>query len=76
MVNELPKDIVLYNKPVKCIHWNSTYKQSSSKGRTCAVTVECVNGETFEADHVIVTFPLGMFSGLQHSLLLFFVLCI
>ncbi|XP_062852245.1 peroxisomal N(1)-acetyl-spermine/spermidine oxidase [Trichomycterus rosablanca] len=59
MMNELPKDIVLFNKPVKCIHWNNTQKQSSSKGRTCPVTVECINGETFNADHVIVTVPLG-----------------
>ncbi|KAI4877632.1 hypothetical protein NFI96_022997, partial [Prochilodus magdalenae] len=69
MMNELPKNIVLYNKPVKCIHWNNTYKQSSSKGRTCPVTVECVNGETYEADHVIVTIPLGYMKKHQDTLL-------
>ncbi|KAL7877786.1 hypothetical protein SRHO_G00044290 [Serrasalmus rhombeus] len=69
MMNELPEDIVLYNKPVKCVHWNNTYKQSSSKGRTYPVTVECVNGETFEADHVIVTIPLGYLKKHQDTLL-------
>ncbi|MCJ8730589.1 hypothetical protein PDJAM_G00186070 [Pangasius djambal] len=59
MMNELPKDIVLFNKPVKCVHWNNIHSQSSSKEGTCPVTVECINGETFEADHVIVTIPLG-----------------
>lgn len=63
IMNELPKDIVLFNKPVKCIHWNN---QLSSGGGSCPVKVECVNGETFEADHVIVTIPLGMFSLLHH----------
>ncbi|KAI5606293.1 peroxisomal N(1)-acetyl-spermine/spermidine oxidase [Silurus asotus] len=59
MMNELPKDIVLFNKPVKCIHWNNIHNRSSSKQGLCPVTVECVNGETFEADHVILTIPLG-----------------
>ncbi|KAK3573932.1 hypothetical protein QTP86_033022 [Hemibagrus guttatus] len=59
MMNELPKDIVLFNKPVKCIHWNSFHSRASSKGRTCPVAVECFNGETFEADHIILTIPLG-----------------
>lgn len=70
MMNELPKDIVLFNKPVKCIHWNSIHSRASSKGRTCPVAVECFNGETFEADHIILTIPLGMFSefvSFQHS---------
>ncbi|XP_035387560.1 LOW QUALITY PROTEIN: peroxisomal N(1)-acetyl-spermine/spermidine oxidase [Electrophorus electricus] len=69
MMNELPKDIVLYNKPVKCIHWKSTHNQPISKGRICPVTVECINGETFEADHVIVTIPLGYLKMHQHTLL-------
>lgn len=59
MLNELPKDIVLFNKPVKCIHWNNIHSRSSAKEGTCPVTVECINGETFEGDHVIVTVPLG-----------------
>lgn len=66
MMNELPKDIVLFNKVVKCIHWNNIHRPSSSKEGTCPVKVECINGETFEADHVIVTIPLGMFIGLRH----------
>ncbi|XP_076831410.1 peroxisomal N(1)-acetyl-spermine/spermidine oxidase [Brachyhypopomus gauderio] len=69
MMSELPKDIVLYNKPVKCIHWKNTHNQPTSKGRTCPVKVECVNEETFEADHVIVTIPLGYLKKHQHTLL-------
>ncbi|TSK22762.1 Peroxisomal N(1)-acetyl-spermine/spermidine oxidase [Bagarius yarrelli] len=69
MMKELPKDIVLYNKPVKCIHWNSFYRQTSSKARTHPVTVECNNGETFEADHVIVTIPLGYMKKHHNTLL-------
>ncbi|XP_060728481.1 peroxisomal N(1)-acetyl-spermine/spermidine oxidase [Tachysurus vachellii] len=66
MMNELPKDIVLFNKTVKCIHWNS---QASSKEITCPVTVECITGETFEADHVILTIPLGYMKKHHDSLL-------
>lgn len=73
MMTELPKDIVLFNKQVKCIHWNNDRSRSSAKEGTCPVTVECVNGEIFEADHVIVTIPLGMFSGLHHPSFVSFV---
>lgn len=57
MMKGLPKDIVLYNKPVKCIHWNNTKNGPDTK--TLPVLIECCNGETFAADHVIVTVPLG-----------------
>lgn len=66
MMNELPKGIVLFNRTVKCIHWNNVYSRSSSKEGKCPVKVECINGETFDADHVILTIPLGMFSALRH----------
>ncbi|KAF5910197.1 peroxisomal N(1)-acetyl-spermine/spermidine oxidase, partial [Clarias magur] len=66
IMNELPKDIVLFNKPVKCIHWNN---RLSSGGGPCPVKVECVNGETFEADHVIVTIPLGYMKNHHNTLL-------
>lgn len=66
MMNELPKGIVLFNKTVKCIHWKDVYSRSSAEEGKCPVKVECINGETFEADHVIVTIPLGMISGLHH----------
>ncbi|MBN3294925.1 PAOX oxidase, partial [Amia calva] len=59
MMKELPKGIVSYNKPVKCIHWCDSYSQAASSEKTFPVVVECENGETFPADHVIFTVPLG-----------------
>ncbi|XP_020498583.2 peroxisomal N(1)-acetyl-spermine/spermidine oxidase [Labrus bergylta] len=50
---ELPADLVSYNRPVRCVHWNNT------QSRVKAVTVECDDGERIAADHVIVTVPLG-----------------
>ncbi|KAF4105872.1 hypothetical protein G5714_013534 [Onychostoma macrolepis] len=67
MMKELPKDIVLYNKPVKCIHWN--YTKNGPSGTSFPVTIECVNGETFAADHVIVTVPLGYLKKHQSTFL-------
>ncbi|XP_067828700.1 peroxisomal N(1)-acetyl-spermine/spermidine oxidase [Heptranchias perlo] len=59
MMKSLPKDIVSYNKPVKCIHWNGSFKRPNTLERSYSVLVECENGETIPADHVIVTVPLG-----------------
>lgn len=76
-MNELPKGIVLFNKTVKCIHWKDAYSRSSAEEGKCPVKVECINGETFEADHVIVTIPLGMSSGSSfnnHSMNIYFLL--
>lgn len=70
MMKELPRDIVLYNKPVKCIHWNYTKNGPNTGGTSFPVTIECVNGETFAADHVIVTVPLGMYSRISLNSLL------
>uniref|UniRef100_A0A673HGB1 Peroxisomal N(1)-acetyl-spermine/spermidine oxidase-like n=1 Tax=Sinocyclocheilus rhinocerous TaxID=307959 RepID=A0A673HGB1_9TELE len=67
IMKELPKDIVLYNKPVKCIHWN--YTKNGPSGTSFPVTIECVNGETFAADHVIVTVPLGYLKKHQSTFL-------
>lgn len=53
LMSELPADIVTFNKPVRCIHWNNT----ESRGNT--VEVELDDGERIAADHVIVTIPLG-----------------
>ncbi|KAJ8418184.1 hypothetical protein AAFF_G00138930 [Aldrovandia affinis] len=69
MVKELPKDIVSYNKPVKCIHWNDSVLRAHASGRTFPVLVECENGESFPADHVIVTVPLGYLKKHQETLL-------
>ncbi|XP_038638947.1 peroxisomal N(1)-acetyl-spermine/spermidine oxidase isoform X2 [Scyliorhinus canicula] len=59
MMKSLPKDIVSYNKPVKCIHWNGSFKTSETQEHSYPVLVECEDGETIPADHVIVTVSLG-----------------
>nr|XP_019953413.1 PREDICTED: peroxisomal N(1)-acetyl-spermine/spermidine oxidase-like [Paralichthys olivaceus]XP_019953420.1 PREDICTED: peroxisomal N(1)-acetyl-spermine/spermidine oxidase-like [Paralichthys olivaceus] len=53
LMSELPRDVVSYNHPVRCVHWNNT------GSREHAVTVECMDGKRIAADHVIVTIPLG-----------------
>uniref|UniRef100_A0A8C5H3A2 Peroxisomal N(1)-acetyl-spermine/spermidine oxidase-like n=1 Tax=Gouania willdenowi TaxID=441366 RepID=A0A8C5H3A2_GOUWI len=53
LMAELPADIVTYNKPVRCVHWNN------SESPVNTVLVECADGERIAADHVIVTLPLG-----------------
>lgn len=53
MMSELPADIVTYNRPVRCVHWNNTADNQKS------VTLECEDGEKISADHVILTVPLG-----------------
>ncbi|XP_068579345.1 peroxisomal N(1)-acetyl-spermine/spermidine oxidase-like [Cebidichthys violaceus] len=50
---EIPTDVVTYNLPVRCVHWNNTESGVNT------VTVECDDGERIAADHVIVTVPLG-----------------
>lgn len=52
-MSELPADAVTYNRPVRCVHWNSTDDSKTS------VTVECEDGERISADHVILTVSLG-----------------
>ncbi|XP_030059047.1 peroxisomal N(1)-acetyl-spermine/spermidine oxidase [Microcaecilia unicolor] len=59
MLKSLPKDIVLLEKPVKTIHWKGCFRGQTPQEQTFPVQVECENGETFTADHVIVTVPLG-----------------
>lgn len=55
LMSELPDDIVKYYRPVRSVYWSNTEKQSS-------VIVECEDGERINADHVVVTVPLGNFS--------------
>ncbi|KAF3708278.1 Peroxisomal N(1)-acetyl-spermine/spermidine oxidase [Channa argus] len=53
LLSELPNGLVAYNRPVCCVRWNN------SEQRENPVTVECDDGERINADHVIVTVPLG-----------------
>ncbi|MBN3284881.1 PAOX oxidase, partial [Polyodon spathula] len=59
MMKGLPEGIVSYNNPVKCVHWNGSFRGANSPEQTFPVMVECENGETVPANHVIVTVPLG-----------------
>ena len=54
--SKIPKDNILLNCPVKCIHWN----KSSSNDDECEVKVECENGDVHYANHVLVTVSLGV----------------
>jgi monoamine oxidase len=46
---------VRFSTPIKTVHYN-TEEQTVGK----AVRIECANGEIFEADHVVLTTPLGV----------------
>ncbi len=53
---QLPSTLdVRFNTPVRAIRYSTEEKHVGK-----AVKVECSNGETFEADHVILTTPLGV----------------
>jgi len=49
LVEDLPKDAVLYGREVVSINTESD-----------PILIKCGNGDQFEADHVIVTVPLGV----------------
>ncbi|XP_026968851.1 peroxisomal N(1)-acetyl-spermine/spermidine oxidase isoform X1 [Sagmatias obliquidens] len=55
----LPKDVMVFNKPVKTIHWDGCFEEASAPGETFPVLVECEDGGCFPAHHVVVTVPLG-----------------
>ena len=59
MMASLPGDVMVFNKPVKTVHWNGSFQDASSPGETFPVSVECEDGARFPAHHVIVTVPLG-----------------
>ncbi|XP_007431089.1 peroxisomal N(1)-acetyl-spermine/spermidine oxidase, partial [Python bivittatus] len=63
----LPKGIVLFDKPVKRIHWGRSDLEEIPTGRFFGVQVECEDGEKFLADHVIVTVPLGFLKEHQET---------
>uniref|UniRef100_A0A8B9XQR3 Peroxisomal N(1)-acetyl-spermine/spermidine oxidase n=1 Tax=Bos mutus grunniens TaxID=30521 RepID=A0A8B9XQR3_BOSMU len=57
----LPKDVMVFDKPVMTIHWNGSFREASAPGETFPVLVECEDGDCFPAHHVVVTVPLGFF---------------
>ncbi|XP_068114123.1 peroxisomal N(1)-acetyl-spermine/spermidine oxidase-like [Hyperolius riggenbachi] len=56
MKENLPDDTVILNKAVKKIKWNGCFKDGDT---VYTVEVQSEDGDTFMADHVIVTVPLG-----------------
>ncbi|XP_053440452.1 peroxisomal N(1)-acetyl-spermine/spermidine oxidase isoform X1 [Nycticebus coucang] len=59
MAASLPKDVVVFNKAVKTIHWDGAFQDAAFPGATFSVLVECEDGDCFPVHHVIVTVPLG-----------------
>uniref|UniRef100_A0A8C3VYW6 Amine oxidase domain-containing protein n=1 Tax=Catagonus wagneri TaxID=51154 RepID=A0A8C3VYW6_9CETA len=59
IVASLPTDVMVFNKPVKTIHWNGSFQEASAPGEAFPVLVECEDGGCFPAHHVVVTVPLG-----------------
>ncbi|XP_038266826.1 peroxisomal N(1)-acetyl-spermine/spermidine oxidase isoform X2 [Dermochelys coriacea] len=59
MLTSLPKESVVFHKPVTVVRWGGSYREESQEGQTFPVQVECEDGERFLADHVIITVPLG-----------------
>ncbi|XP_076982575.1 peroxisomal N(1)-acetyl-spermine/spermidine oxidase [Tamandua tetradactyla] len=55
----LPKDTVVFNKPVKTIHWNGSFQEEAFPTETFPVLVECEDGSCLAAHHVVLTVPLG-----------------
>ncbi|XP_071071705.1 peroxisomal N(1)-acetyl-spermine/spermidine oxidase isoform X2 [Dasypus novemcinctus] len=59
LLASLPEDTVVFNKPVKTIHWNGAFRDEALPRETFPVLVECEDGGCFPAHHVILTVPLG-----------------
>ncbi|XP_074730215.1 peroxisomal N(1)-acetyl-spermine/spermidine oxidase isoform X1 [Strix uralensis] len=59
MVSALPEGILLLSKAVRTIQWRGSFCEEGDETRDFPVRVECEDGDTFLADHVIVTVPLG-----------------
>ncbi|XP_055962665.1 peroxisomal N(1)-acetyl-spermine/spermidine oxidase [Sorex fumeus] len=59
MLASLPPDTVVYNKPVKTIRWRGSFQDTACPEQRFPVLVECEDGDTFAAHHVLVTVPLG-----------------
>uniref|UniRef100_A0A250Y1X5 Peroxisomal N(1)-acetyl-spermine/spermidine oxidase n=1 Tax=Castor canadensis TaxID=51338 RepID=A0A250Y1X5_CASCN len=63
----LPKDVMVFKKPVKTIHWNGSFHEAAFPGETFPVLVECEDGSRLPAHHVIVTVPLGFLKEHQET---------
>ncbi|XP_072725408.1 peroxisomal N(1)-acetyl-spermine/spermidine oxidase isoform X1 [Ciconia boyciana] len=59
MLSALPEGTVLLNKAVRTIRWRGSFHEEGDKARDFPIQVECEDGDTFLADHVIITVPLG-----------------
>ncbi|NXY92454.1 PAOX oxidase, partial [Alcedo cyanopectus] len=59
MLSALPEGTVLLNKAVRTIQWQGSFHEEGDNARDFPIRVECEDGDTFLADHVIVTVPLG-----------------
>ncbi|NWJ00190.1 PAOX oxidase, partial [Crypturellus undulatus] len=59
MLAALPDGTVVLNKPVRTIRWQGAFREDSDLQQVFPVRVECEDGDSFLADHVIVTVPLG-----------------
>ena len=55
LCKKVPENNILLNHAVKCIHWGNNSSNNESN-----LYVECENGKTIYADHVIVTVSLGV----------------
>lgn len=59
LLKDLPLGTVQCSAPVKSIQWDLV-KKGSGEDQRYPVKVVCENGQSFEADHVIVTVSLGV----------------
>ncbi|NXI48221.1 PAOX oxidase, partial [Galbula dea] len=59
MLSALPEGTVLLNKAVRTIQWQGSFHEEGDNARDFPVRVECEDGDSFLADHVIITVPLG-----------------
>uniref|UniRef100_A0A663LL77 Amine oxidase domain-containing protein n=1 Tax=Athene cunicularia TaxID=194338 RepID=A0A663LL77_ATHCN len=59
MLSALPEGVLLLSKAVRTIRWRGSFHEEGDEARDFPVQVECEDGDTFLADHVIVTVPLG-----------------
>ncbi|XP_030643497.1 peroxisomal N(1)-acetyl-spermine/spermidine oxidase-like [Chanos chanos] len=59
LLKSLPPEAVLKNQAVETVQWDLKAEEQGQEQR-CPVRVVCENGESYEADHVIVTVSLGV----------------